>query len=139
MRTALALALILAFAGPAAAQTAPVPGTVASADTAASRIEGVVTDAKTGAPVMGAGVMVPALEIGAVSDREGRFVLEGVPPGTHAVRVGAFTYHMTMFEVDVPEGGPGTLDAALPPGAGAGCAAVHEHGEDGGHIEHDTD
>lgn len=139
MRALLASALLLALAAPAAAQTDTAQAAAAQSDATASRIEGVVTDAQTGAPVVGAGVMLPALEIGAVSDREGRFVLEGVPVGTHAVRVGAFTYHMTTFEVHVPEGGPAALDAALPPGAGAGCAAVHPHDEDGGHGGGDTE
>lgn len=81
---------------------------------------------------MGAGVMLPALGLGAVSDREGRFTIAGVPPGRHAVRAGAYTYHMTVFEVDVAAGQAASLDAALPPGAGVGCAVVHDHDETGG-------
>ena len=123
MRSVLLPALLAALALPAAAQSDP-------ADAAASRIEGAVTDAETGAPVVGAGLMVLDLEIGAVSGRDGRFVLDGVPPGAHTVRVGAYTYHMTTFSVEVAGGEAAALDARLRPGAGPGCAVVHEHDDE---------
>lgn len=129
MRPLLALALLAAAAPTAVAQSTT---TVADSSAAVGLIEGVVTDSETGAPLMGAGVMIPALGIGAVSDREGRFTIEGVPPGRHAVRAGAYTYHMTVFDVDVATGQPASLDAALRPGAGVGCAVVHDHDETGG-------
>lgn len=129
MRFLLALAL-LAVAAPTAAAQSATPAADTSA--VAGLIGGVVTDSETGAPLMGAGVMIPALGIGAVSDREGRFTIEGVPPGRHAVRAGAYTYHMTVFDVDVAAGLPASLDAALRPGAGVGCAVVHDHDETGG-------
>lgn len=124
MRPAFFAALLAALALPAAAQTAPT--NAAPPDVAASRIEGVVTDAETGAPLAGAGLMIPDLEIGAVSGRDGRFVLDGVPPGAHTVRVGAYTYHMTTFRVEVTGGEPAALDARLRSGAGPGCAAVDD-------------
>lgn len=126
MRTLLALLTVLA---------APAAVAQPAADTAATalgQIDGVVTNRATGEPLMGAGVMIPALEIGAVSDRAGRFTIAGVPPGRHAVRVGAYTYHLTVFDVDVTAGRPASLAAALPPGAGVGCAVVHDHDETGG-------
>jgi iron complex outermembrane receptor protein len=121
MRSVLLAALLAALALPAAAQS------TLPAEAAASQIEGVVTDAETGDPLVGAGVMIPDLEIGAVSGRDGRFVLEGVPAGAHTVRVGAYTYHAALFDVEVAEGEAAPLDAPLRPGAAAGCA---DHGED---------
>lgn len=100
-------------------------------------VTGVVTDVETGLPVVGAGVVLVELGIGAVSQRDGTFRIESVPPGTHAVRAGAFRYHLVTLEAAVD--GPATLDVALAPGAGVGCAVVHEHGEDGSHMARDPD
>ena len=121
MRPTLVVLLAL-FATSAVAQSAPPAET--------GRVEGVVTDVETGAPVVGAGVVIPALGIGAVTDREGRYAIADVPPGDHAVRAGAYTYHMTDYAVTVPtEGGPVTLDAPLAPGAAQGCAVLHDDHE----------
>ena len=116
------IALLALAAAPALAQSAP--------DSLVT-VTGRVVDAETGAPVVGAGVMLPGLERGAVSQRDGSFALEGVAPGTHAVRVGAFRYHMATRDLEV---GAGPLVLTLEPGAGVGCAVVHEHGEDGSHM-----
>lgn len=127
MRSALAFVLFALVPAAAAQTAAPAPLPVA-----AGQIAGEVTDAETGAPLAGAGVVIPELGIGAVSDREGRFVIEDVPPGRHAVRAGAYTYHFSTAEVDVAGEAGAALDVALRPGAGSGCAVVHEHDESGG-------
>ena len=126
----LALVALAALAVPASAQPASAPASPAAGAT----LSGTVTDAETGLPVVGAGVVIPALGIGAISQRDGRYEIAGVPPGTHAVRTGAFRYHLVTVEAEVPGGTPGgRLDIALRPGAEAGCAAIHEHGDDGSH------
>ncbi|WP_412060773.1 carboxypeptidase regulatory-like domain-containing protein [Rubrivirga sp. IMCC45206] len=123
-----ALALLLVPA--VAAQSAdPAP--------ALAVVTGTVTDADTGMPVVGAGVVLADLGIGAVSQRDGSFRIEGVPAGTHAVRTGAYRYHLATLAATVD--GPTTLDVVLAPGAGVGCAVVHEHGEDGSHMERPDD
>ena len=125
MRTLAAFALVFALAGTASAQSdgnsSPIPtGTV----------EGLVTDAQTGLPVVGAGVVIPSLGVGAMTDLRGHYAIEDVPPGEHAVRAGAYTYHMTSYAVTVPaEGGAVTLDAPLAPGAAQGCAVLHDDHE----------
>ncbi len=114
-----ALFLLVALALPAAAQLAP--------DADLGTLAGVVTDAETGLPVMGAGVVIPALGIGAVSQRDGTYEIAGVPPGTHDIRTGAFRYHLVTVQAEVEEAG--TLDIALRPGAAVGCEVLHTHHE----------
>lgn len=121
------LSLVFALALPVAAQ----PAETRSVPTAT--LAGVVTDAETGLPVMGAGVVIPALGIGAVSQRDGSYEIAGVPPGTHAIRTGAFRYHLVTVEAEIVDAA-GRLDIALRPGAGVGCEVVHEHGADGSHM-----
>ncbi len=53
---------------------------------ATGTITGTVADAETGAPVSGAQISVPALGVGVLSSGSGRFVLPGVPVGTHELR-----------------------------------------------------
>lgn len=130
MRLLALIAVLAAAASPAWAQSAPD-------EAPAHSLRGVVTDAETGRPLAGAGVMIPALERGAISDREGRFVIEDVPAGTHGVRVGAYTYHLATFEVEKHDGQPAVLAAPLAPGAGVGCEVLHSHDEAGG--LHNTD
>ena len=129
MRALLPLVLVVALAAPASAQSdqpsSAIPGGVPM-----GTVAGVVTDAETGRPVVGAGVVIPALGIGAVTDREGRYTIAEVPPGEHAVRAGAYTYHMTSYAVTVPDGGGVlALNAPLAPGAAQGCAVLHDDHE----------
>ena len=125
MRTLAALALVFALAGTASAQSAGPSSSIPT-----GTVEGLVTDAQTGLPVVGAGVVIPSLGTGAMTDLRGHYAIEGVPAGEHAVRAGAYTYHMTSYAVTVPaEGGAVTLDAPLAPGAAQGCAVLHDDHE----------
>ena len=104
--------------------------TAASAQTAAEAtalvtLTGVVTNAETGEPVMGAGVVIPELGIGAVSQRDGTYAIADVPAGTHLVRAAAYQYHFSTVEAEVGDEGV-ALDFPLAPGALAGCAS-HDH------------
>ena len=101
-------------------------------------LAGTVLDAETGDPVVGAGVVIPALGIGAVVQRDGTYAIEGVPPGAHTLRVGAYLYHMRTVEAEV-SAQTTPLDLTLSPGAGAGCAVAHDHDEAGGHGGPDGD
>jgi hypothetical protein len=76
---AVALVLALCAAFPAAAQ---------------ARVDlfGRVLDGTTDGPVAGAEVRIPALRVGAVADREGRFTLGRIPAGTYQVHVGRLGY-----------------------------------------------
>ena len=90
-----ALAFVLA-AVPAEAQTGTVTG--------------VVRDAATGQPIAGAQVSIPVLTIGRVANNVGRYVLTGVPAGTHTVRVDYIGYGMEEAEVTVTAGGAASAD-----------------------------
>ena len=126
MRFLLSSALIALLASPAVHAQAEAGGL--------GTLAGRVTDAETGMPVMGAGVVLPELGIGAVSQRDGSYTIADVPAGTHAVRVGAYRYHLDPT-TEVVVAGETTLDLPIRPGAGVGCEVVHEHGEDGSHME----
>lgn len=68
----IALWLIAALAGSAAAQ----PG----------RLEGVVLDEQTGDPLIGANVLLLGTALGASTDLDGRFAIAGVDPGSYDLR-----------------------------------------------------
>ncbi|OZC01866.1 TonB family protein [Rubricoccus marinus] len=77
---------------PAAPVVAPAPLEEAPADAAplapeARVIRGNVTDATTGAPLVGANVVVVDTQIGAATDLDGDFMLNGVDPGDVQIRV----------------------------------------------------
>ncbi|MBO6576328.1 MAG: carboxypeptidase-like regulatory domain-containing protein [Rhodothermales bacterium] len=52
-----------------------------------TRISGQVTEAGTGDPLPGAHVFIAASQIGTVTDSEGRYALESLPPGAHRLYV----------------------------------------------------
>ncbi|MYA77299.1 MAG: TonB-dependent receptor plug domain-containing protein, partial [Gemmatimonadetes bacterium] len=56
------------------------------------RISGTVVDAETGDPLIGATVVVVGLELGAMADLEGTYLIRNVPAGLHAVQVSMIGY-----------------------------------------------
>ena len=89
-------ALLVAWA-PAQAQTGTVTGTV--------------RDATNGQPIAGAQVSIPALNIGALANNVGRFLLLNVPAGTHQVQFQYIGYGTETIEVTVAAGQTGAVDA----------------------------
>ena len=67
-------------------------------------ITGTVVDAETGVALSGAQISVPALGIGVLARDEGRFVLPGVPAGTHELRVELVGHLAITQSVTVGEG-----------------------------------
>ena len=64
---------------------------VAPVDAQTGTITGTVTNAQTGQPVAAAQVFIPTLDVGVLSQANGRFTLVNVPQGSHslsAVRIG---------------------------------------------------
>lgn len=91
-------ALLLALAAPGQGQTVPAPDPGVQAT---STIQGGVRDAGTGAPLSDVVLRLAGTQVSAVSDSVGRFVLRGIPPGTHAL------------EIRRPEGDPHSLALAV--------------------------
>ncbi|MGH8017927.1 MAG: carboxypeptidase regulatory-like domain-containing protein [Opitutaceae bacterium] len=61
----------------------PVFSSVRAADTAGT-ISGTVSNAATGNLLEGAKISLPLLNLSAFTDNSGRYVMTGVPAGTHA-------------------------------------------------------
>lgn len=99
----------------AAAATAALP---LSAQTSAQtgRVVGHVLDAESGRGIAGAQVAVAGTALETRSGLDGRFVLTGVPAGTHTVEVRQIGYSQkTVTNVEVRASGPTTLDVSLSP------------------------
>jgi hypothetical protein len=75
-------------------------------------ISGRVTASPRGTPVEGAVLTLDGTAIRAASDRDGRFVLHDVPPGTYAVRVSAPNF-VERIRSGVTVEAAGTVDVAI--------------------------
>ncbi len=64
-------------------------------------IRGLVRDEVTREPLIGANVFIQEINAGAATDVDGRFLIEGVPVGTHVVLVRFIGYRQTSSEVIV--------------------------------------
>jgi outer membrane receptor protein involved in Fe transport len=57
------------------------------------KIKGVVTDAETGEPILGASVMLVGTTQGAMSDPDGKYLITLVPPGNYVLRITSVSYN----------------------------------------------
>ena len=73
-----------------------------------SRLTGTVRNTLTGDPVSGVMVVIPALKVFRVTDSTGEFILSGLPPGRHRVRVVYGEQPPAETDVDL---GPGETEA----------------------------
>ena len=96
--TVAAFAVMVGWA-PAQAQTGTVTGSV--------------RDGTNGQPIAGAQVSIPSLNIGALANNVGRFLLLNVPVGTHSVQFQYIGYGSETIEVTVAAGQTATSDARL--------------------------
>ena len=87
--------------------------TFATPSPAAGRIVGVVTDAQTGDPLLGASARIAGTSIGAATDMEGRFSIPSAPSGPQQLVVSYVGYVSDTLTVDVPDGGTVEVEAAL--------------------------
>lgn len=92
--------MLVAVTAPVAAQT---PGT----------LRGRVTHQMDGSPVAGATVSVVGSYLTTLTDRQGRYVLAGVPAGTVLVRFTAIGFHPTQATTRLDAGGVADLDVTL--------------------------
>ena len=67
-----------------------------------SRIAGIVRDAQTGMPLLGANVVVEETDMGAACDENGQYIVINVPVGTYRVRASMMGYEaLVMTDVMV--------------------------------------
>lgn len=76
-------------------------------------VTGTVTDEATGAALRGAQIRVDASELSTVTDAEGRYTLEDVPPGAHTLVARIIGYREGRQEVTVTAGTTTSVDFAL--------------------------
>jgi iron complex outermembrane receptor protein len=76
-------------------------------------IQGVVRSADDGAAVEGANVWVVGTSLGVVSDEDGRFILERVPPGSHLLKLNRIGFAEGTAEVEVRSGEISRLEISL--------------------------
>ncbi|MDE2825423.1 MAG: TonB-dependent receptor [Gemmatimonadota bacterium] len=82
--------------------------------TSMGRISGTVVDAETGDPLIGATVVVVGLELGAMADLEGTYLIRNVPAGLHAVQVSMIGYAATRItEIRVEPGQVSRIDITV--------------------------
>jgi len=76
-------------------------------------LQGSVTDALTGAPIVGAHVLLPDLNMAASTLEGGAYEITDVPAGTHDLRVELIGYQTARLEVVITDGESTGLDIAL--------------------------
>ena len=94
---------------------AVAPATVAAQQQ--GTIQGTVVDATSLAPLSGAQIQIPGLNVGTLTNQQGRYQLVGIPAGPRVVRVSVIGYAATERTVDVPTSGAVSLDFSLEPSA----------------------
>lgn len=78
-------------------------------------IGGIIRDAKTSEPIIGANVVIQGTTVGAATDIEGKFQIANIKPGTYAIVVSFVTYKTQTLTDVVVEGGKITsLEVPLP-------------------------
>ena len=100
----------------AATALAIVTGTATEmrAQESAGRISGTVVDSETGDPLIGATVTVVGLQLGAMADLEGTFLIRNVPVGQHTVLVSMIGFaQKRVTEVRVDPGQVSRIDIAV--------------------------
>jgi TonB-dependent starch-binding outer membrane protein SusC len=85
----------------------------AQADAQSGTIMGRVIDGSTQQPVAAATVMMDGMQLGTLSQPDGRFMLADVPVGTHRVRASLIGYTTQIQEVTVDAGATATLQFVL--------------------------
>lgn len=62
------------------------------------KIEGVITDAKTGETLVGANVILVGTTTGVIADFDGHFVLSNLKPGNYKVQISFISYNPVLYE-----------------------------------------
>lgn len=87
------------------------PTTAAAQST--GTVTGTVADGSTAQPLESAQVFIPALDQGALTNAQGRFIMLNVPAGTHEIRVQLIGYGEATQQVTVTAGQTATVEFEL--------------------------
>ncbi len=82
-----------------------------------STLRGAVTDSVTNEPLIGANVFLKGTALGGVTDREGKYMITGIPAGKFELRVSYVGYKAKELEIDVSENAAMSLSLRLMPAA----------------------
>jgi TonB-linked SusC/RagA family outer membrane protein len=88
---------------------APAPVTAQQNGT----VTGTVVDATSARPLESAQVFIPALNMGGLTNQQGRFLILNVPAGTHEIRVELIGYTPATESVTVQAGGTANVEFQL--------------------------
>jgi TonB-dependent receptor len=88
-------------------------GGQAGADSRSGSVAGFVADKLSRAYLPGAELVLQGTDHAAVSERDGRFLIGGVPPGSYVLQVSYLGYASAAFPVEVLAGQTTAQDAAL--------------------------
>ncbi len=87
---------------------------LASAQTTKGKVSGIIVDAETGEPLIGANVILEGTMMGAASDLEGNFLVQAVPPGVYSMMVTMIGYSkVTIRDVSVSVGEISKVNVAM--------------------------
>ncbi|MDE2679502.1 MAG: TonB-dependent receptor [Gemmatimonadota bacterium] len=76
-------------------------------------LEGTIRAAATGLPLAGAQVDIPVLSLGGITGPAGGYELNGIPAGTHTLRITLIGYTTETREIVITDGQTAHLDVAL--------------------------
>src|SRR4029079_14916323 len=93
-----------------------IAGSLQAQERRSGLISGQVSDSMHNA-LPGATIRVLDRELSVTSDREGRFILAGLPPAQYRITVRYIGFRPDTLPVAAPEGAPGRVDAVAGPDA----------------------
>ena len=94
-----------------------------------ARVTGQVVDAASGIGLSGVRVQILGQPITVLTDSEGRFALDGVPPGRHGLTISVVGYVLARRDIEVGEGGSISIVIPLTEGTGTYTERVEVTGD----------
>ena len=76
-------------------------------------VTGLVTDSRTGQPMVAAQVSLEGTQVGGLTNNSGRYLIAGVPVGTHTLEVQRIGFTTVTREVTVTAGGTAVVDVEM--------------------------
>jgi len=105
-----------ASASASSSASAPAPAPVASpAPAGAARIQGVVRGSDASDPVPGATILVAGTTHGAISEADGTYAIDGLPPATYTLRISATGYRDAVVQAKADPQRAAVVDVNLGP------------------------